>query len=200
MQPSRRTWMAIGLLICGLGLIIIAGLSEVGLAPSEAPPPPGIAAWQPMTLPAATVTRVDGGAVDLHDLRGKVLILNFWASWCPPCHEEFPELVQLAVDFPDDVVLVAISNDEGKGDLIGFLQTFPEAMRRNLRRSNVIIGWDRSLELTQNTFGIIRLPETIIVDPAGHMVRKVVGAEAWKDGAMATYIAGLLQTRTANTP
>ena len=59
--------------------------------------------------------------VSLHDLRGKVVVLNFWATWCPPCVEEMPSLVKMQSDLKDRVVVLAVSVDEDERTYHSFL-------------------------------------------------------------------------------
>ena len=62
--------------------------------------------------------------VSLHDLRGKVVVLNFWATWCPPCVEEMPSLVKMQSDLKDRVVVLAVSVDEDERTYHSFLKKY----------------------------------------------------------------------------
>jgi len=65
------------------------------------------------TAPAFTLERYGGGRVSLDQLRGKVVLLNFWATWCPPCVQEMPALVRLAHEYePQGLVLLAVNRDD----------------------------------------------------------------------------------------
>ena len=78
--------------------------------------------------PDFTVEMIDGSKVALSELRGKVVLLNFWATWCPPCREEIPELISIRKAYPaDKVVIVGISLDSDRGKL----ESFAEAMNFN---------------------------------------------------------------------
>jgi thiol-disulfide isomerase/thioredoxin len=75
-------------------------------------PPPHLAPGEP--APDVRVERLVGGALQLSALRGKVVVLDFWATWCPPCRAELPWLLRLARRYePRGVVLVAMNQDEG---------------------------------------------------------------------------------------
>lgn len=114
-----------------------------------------------------------GEDIRLSDFKGKVVILNFWASWCDPCVEEFPSLMKLVDRFNGEVVLVAVSADRERGELDNFLQTF-----KAVDHPGVVVLWDQSLEIAKS-FGTVTLPETYIIDRDMKLVRKVVGIEDW---------------------
>src|SRR4029079_10972301 len=59
-----------------------------------------------------TVTGLDGRSISLADLRGKVVLVNFWATWCPPCRAEIPDLIKLQNKYRDKLVVLGISEDE----------------------------------------------------------------------------------------
>ncbi|WP_141593258.1 MULTISPECIES: TlpA disulfide reductase family protein [unclassified Myxococcus] len=66
------------------------------------------------TAPAMEMARHGGGTMKLEDLKGQVVMLDFWATWCPPCREEMPALVKLAKEYePQGLVFVAASRDDG---------------------------------------------------------------------------------------
>jgi len=78
------------------------------------------------TAPAFTLESLDGKTVTLADFRGKVVFLDFWASWCPPCKKEMPEIAKLAKKFsPSGLAVVAISVDKKKEHAKAFISTVP---------------------------------------------------------------------------
>lgn len=80
------------------------------------------------TAPAFTLESLDGKAVSLSDFRGRVVFLDFWASWCPPCKKEMPEIAALAGKFsPSDLAVVAVSVDKKKEHAKAFISTVPGA-------------------------------------------------------------------------
>jgi len=135
--------------------------------------------------PAFTLRLFAGGALDTRTLRGKVLVINFWASWCyPACYEEAPRLQRVWQRFKDkDVVVIGVNIQDREGPAREFIrqfgQTFPNGMDRTGR-----ISID---------FGVYGVPETYIVDEDGLVVAKYVGAvpEEW----MVEHIQRLLRGR-----
>src|ERR1700744_3029922 len=107
--------------------------------------------------------------VSLSQYRGKVVVLNFWASWCPPCLEEFPSLIDLQRRMPN-VVGLAVSFD-----------TDANAYRQYVA-DNHITGITTILDLSQQSnhaFDTTRPPETYIIDAHGISRRKFIGAQDW---------------------
>lgn len=112
------------------------------------------------------VIRDDAQTVRLHDYRGKVVVLNFWASWCAPCIEEFPSLIQLQHDMPNDVVVLAVAFDTDEASYHQFLQD------NNL---SGILTIDDLNDVSNHAFGTYRPPETYIIDRTGMIRRKFIG-------------------------
>lgn len=109
----------------------------------------------------------------LADRGGKILIINFWASWCAPCVEEIPSLVKLSKELPGRIEIIAISGDTNVDEINIFLKSFPE-----FKGNNIHVVWDEKLRHSK-TFGVARLPESFIYDGKGNFVRKVVGSIPW---------------------
>ncbi len=119
--------------------------------------------------------------VSLKQYRGKIVVLNFWASWCPPCLEEFPSLIDLQRRMPN-VVVLAVSFD-----------TDANAYRQYVA-DNRIDGITTILDLSQqsnNAFDTTRPPETYIIDSRGVVVRKFIGAQDWTSPEIMNYLRNL---------
>jgi cytochrome c biogenesis protein CcmG, thiol:disulfide interchange protein DsbE len=130
---------------------------------------------------AEDFTVQDGGKlVRLADYRGKVVLLNFWASWCGPCIQETPALVELHHERPD-LAIVAISIDEDPGAYQRFLQRFHVDY-------TTVRDPDQKVAKVYGTDG---WPETYIIDRQGVLRRKVVGDPDWSSPEMRAYLQGL---------
>ena len=81
---------------------------------------PGARARTNSAAPNFLLPDYDKQAVRLDDYQGKTVFVNFWASWCGPCAEEMPDIVRIAKNFPDDVVVIAINRGESKGTAQGW--------------------------------------------------------------------------------
>ena len=103
------------LILAGL-LLVFAGIVYVSLTGSMVPSRPPTGEWQNGRDQKAddfTLSTLDGGTIRLSDLRGKVVAVNFWATWCAPCREEVPALVRLQDEYRRrGVVIVGVSIDE----------------------------------------------------------------------------------------
>jgi cytochrome c biogenesis protein CcmG, thiol:disulfide interchange protein DsbE len=111
------------------------------------------------------------GASRLADLRGKVVILNFWASWCPPCLEETQSLnkLQQQISSKGGVVL-GVSVDEDKA-----------AYQKFLVDNHVIFPtYDDVSKKSAADYGTSMYPETYLIDRSGHLARKIVGPQNWQ--------------------
>jgi len=127
------------------------------------------------------VIRDGAQTVSLRAYRGKTVVLNFWASWCPPCLEEFPSLMQLQRDMPN-VVVLAVSFD-----------TDAAAYRQYLV-DNHITGITTIIDLSQKSnlaFDTTRPPETYIIDGHGIIRRKFIGAQDWTSPEIVNYLRNL---------
>lgn len=128
------------------------------------------------TVPAFTFTDRAGKERTIGDFAGRVVVLNFWASWCAPCVVEFPHLLQLARDNPERVVLLLLSSDHDAAAMERFLTRQPTT---DIERDNVVIALDPDGAITRDLFQTYRLPETILIDGAGRMRHKLIGAD-WR--------------------
>lgn len=122
--------------------------------------------------PAADFTfeTLDGESHRLSDLKGKVIVLNFWASWCAPCVIEFPQMIALADATRNNSVFVFVSQDDTIEDIRIFLKKhIPQAP------DNVLIARDSNKHIAQTLYQTYKLPETYIIDPAFSIRKKIIG-------------------------
>jgi peroxiredoxin len=132
-------------------------------------------------LAAPDFTISDGSTtVHLASYRGSVVLLNFWATWCTPCVQEIPSLLQLHHDRPD-LAILAVSIDEN-----------PEAYSRFLIRHNVDLTTVRDPDQkAAQLFHTEAWPETYIIDRKGFIRRKVVGPQDWNSPEIRAYLKSL---------
>jgi len=131
--------------------------------------------------PDFTVKDADREAT-LSNLRGKVVVLNFWATWCPPCVEEMPSLVQMQSRLKDKgVIVLAVSVDADES-----------AYHRFLKDHNVNLLTVRDPDQKSNTlYGTIRYPETYVIDRDGVVRRKFIGAVDWNSQEITDFLTKL---------
>lgn len=138
-------------------------------------------------LPDLAFTDIKGATRTFTGLQGKVVIVNFWTSWCAPCIVEMPQLLDIARNNPDGVVLILISADFEKSAAIGFFDT-----RKLAVPANAVIVWDEGKRISKDAFGTVRYPETILVDRNGIMRHKIAGAIDWTAPGIRSDIEALL--------
>ncbi len=102
------------------------------------------------------------------------MLLNFWASWCAPCREEFPELISAVRWSKGRLALLAVSNDSSLKDIRAFLNDMKKAGVK-WDQQDIYIIWDREFELS-GTFHVAKWPETFILSAQRSMVKKQAGA------------------------
>jgi thiol-disulfide isomerase/thioredoxin len=119
-------------------------------------------------------------SADLSKLRGHVVLLNLWASWCAPCVEELPSLLALQHEMPD-IVVVAISMDQDE-----------DAYRSFLARNHVDFLTIRDPSARINAlYGTAQIPETYVIDRNGILRRKFVSAQNWTSPDIVKYLRKL---------
>jgi len=134
------------------------------------------------TAPDFSVPALPSGSVDLKSYRGQIVVLNLWATWCPPCVEETPSLVQFAEKMKaHGVVVLGISVDDDAKALQDFVQ-------ENHISYPVGRDPDRSLSARYGTF---QFPETYILDRRGRVAEKVIGPTDWDDARIQNFVQDL---------
>ena len=121
----------------------------------------------PEPLPPFLARDLDGNIVSTAAMKGKVVLVNFWATWCPPCREEIPELVKLQDTYKNQLQIIGVSEDE---------DVPPEAVRSFARGMHVnypLVIVSRELE--KEFGGVPALPTSFIVSKEGGVVQKHVG-------------------------
>ena len=133
-----------------------------------------------------TLPLVGGDKLRLSAQRGKVVLINFWATWCPPCREEMPAMERLwQQQKGQGLVLVAVSVDTDTKKVKPYLDehklTFP-------------VGLDPKMDLA-NAYGVRAVPSSFVVDRQGHLTAIALGPREWDNDASHSLIEGLLRSR-----
>ena len=106
------------------------------------------------------------------------MVLNFWATWCPPCVEEMPSLVQLQKQLGDKITILAVSEDADDA-----------AYKQFVHDHNVDLLTVRDVaQKTNEVYGTFKFPETYIIDRKGTVVRKFIGATDWTSPDIVAYL------------
>jgi thiol-disulfide isomerase/thioredoxin len=120
----------------------------------------------PAAVPALAMRDLDGRSLSSADWRGKVVIVNFWATWCPPCRAEIPDLVALQNKYRDRLLIIGVSQDEGSVEVV---KQFVAAHQMNYP---VVM---MTPEIDQAFPGIRALPTSFILDRESRVVQRHVG-------------------------
>jgi cytochrome c biogenesis protein CcmG, thiol:disulfide interchange protein DsbE len=131
---------------------------------------------------------LDGKPTHFSELRGKVVVLNFWGSWCPPCIEEAPGLNRLQKHIaPRNALILGVAADEDAAAYQKFLQD--QAIGYPTYRDPATK--DNRSPIAQS-YGTSMYPETYIIDRHGKIARKIIGFQQWDSPEMLAYFDSLL--------
>jgi peroxiredoxin len=150
---------SIGVLFAGLGFVLTGVMTQPEVRAGD-------------RAPEFSIVGENGKTFTRDDFGGKVLVLNFWATWCPPCVAEMPSLNEFHRQLqPDGVVVLAVSVDKNE-----------RAMREFVERYGLqfAIARDADAEMPA-AFGTFRYPETYIIDSRGRVLEKLISEQDWAD-------------------
>ena len=134
--------------------------------------------------------KVDGTQPDLEALRGRIVVINFWASWCPPCMEEMPSLLKAMKRYRDSTSLIAVGEDSALKDAKTFLSLFPLAKEANV---NVIFDGQRKWS---EQFGVHQFPETFVFDRNLKLVEHFAGKVDFSSPEFEVFFKKIIGTKT----
>ena len=169
------------------GLLITAACAA---APARAAIPPAVpvmtAIMPARPAPDFTLRDIDGKAHHLADYRGKVVLVNFWATWCPPCRAEMPSIERLYASMKGKpFVILALDQGESVDNVFAFMgqlapsPTFPVLL-------------DPKSQVA-HAFGVMGIPSTYLIDEQGHIVAKAIGGRDYDTAAMRSLVSRLMR-------
>jgi thiol-disulfide isomerase/thioredoxin len=163
----------------------IAAMFLCAAVPAAAEPPQTLT---PVTggeiAPALALDIVDGGKLKLSDLRGKVVVVNFWATWCPPCRREMPSLERLkGLMQGEPFEIVAINAGEDEDEIAEFRGTIKPALTFRF-------ALDPKAEALK-AFSVTGLPATFVIDRQGQVAYRALGARMFDDPAIVGILSAL---------
>jgi len=162
-----------------IGLILAGGILLAFAFPSYRQGEPSLAGRKA----AEFNFQLAGQPAHLKDLHGKVVLLDFWASWCPPCLEEAASLNQLQQDISQrGGVILAISEDEDQAAYEKFIQD---------NHVNFPTYRDPTKKIKES-YGTVMIPEAYLIDRQGKIARKIVGGQNWQSPEVMASINTLL--------
>jgi thiol-disulfide isomerase/thioredoxin len=135
-------------------------------------------------MPPFSLTTLDGRSVHSKDLKGKVVLLNFWATWCGPCKEEMPSLERLRRQFtPQEFALLTVTTDLQREGIKLFLSHLGLGLP-------VLLDEDKE---TSAAFMVRGLPTTVLIGQDGTVIGRAVGPRDWDSPDAIALVASLLR-------
>jgi len=133
------------------------------------------------SAPSFSVTTDTGRKISTSDFGGKILVVNFWATWCPPCISELPSLNQMAAEVKGPgVVVLGIRVDKDKAAY----DTFPKKVKLNFETSR-----DPAADISSE-YGTFKYPETYVINRDGKVLEKFIADQPWTDPAIIARLKG----------
>lgn len=169
MLARRIALAALGFVLVAAAVVAMVRYTHRVEANLAKPPAPGESVKllkERTDVPPFTATDVTGKPVSIGALRGKVVLINFWATWCPPCREEIPSLIELQKKYKGQLQIVGIAQDSGSAaDVRQFMQA------NGMNYPSVL----STPEIEKLFPGVYALPTTFVLDRDGRVAQKHVG-------------------------
>lgn len=184
-EQNRKQWIVVGAVALVLAALVGAGwLARDRFLPVEV----GTGA------PEVAATGMDGQPVKLSQLRGQVVLLNVWATWCPPCREEMPSMERLHRELSGEglkIVAVSVDAKPGETDADGRPGGDVDAFAREMGLTFTL--WQQPSGEIQRAYRTTGVPETFLIGKDGVIRKKVIGATEWDSEANVELIRRLLK-------
>jgi peroxiredoxin len=181
LKTSIQSVLLIFLIIAGVGIIVLlqtkdsyfdlSGTSRINKG---------------VPAPEFTLPDLDGNMVNLADYKGKIVLLNIWATWCPPCVEEMPSMEKLYQELKDeDFEILAVSIDVSGGNVVA------PFMKKHQLSFAALTDTQGTLKNLYQTTGV---PESFIIGKDGIIAEKIIGPRDWATPEVINYFRNLIQT------
>ena len=179
-QKPTSIYIPYALLVAALFSVFIVALNKVDLRPGEVEYPA-----EAFIAPEFELPTLQGGKVKLSDYRGKVLFINFWATWCATCKVEMPSMEKLYQRFREyDFEMLTISVDKDLSLISPFIKEY------NLSFPVLL---DPDSKVAKRDYKTTGVPETFVVDKNGIIVHKAIGPRDWANDETMEAFAQLIQ-------
>lgn len=144
---------------------------------------------KPFAAPDFTLRSDEGKTYRLADFRGKVVVLNFWATWCPPCRREMPSMERAYAPLKKDgIEILAVNVGETEEAIFAFSGRYPVKFPLLMDRDAKVV----------DQYHVTGLPTTYIIDPAGMVTYSAIGGREWDSPAIMKILRDLRKTATTS--
>jgi peroxiredoxin len=172
--------LLIFLFIIGAGIIVLLQTKDSSFNLSGSPP-----LEKDVPAPDFTLPDLDGKMVSLADYKGKVILLNIWATWCPPCVEEMPSMEKLYQELKEEgFEILAVSVDASGAKVV------TPFMKKHKLSFPALTDTGGAVKSIYQTTGI---PESFIIDKDGIIVEKIIGPRDWAATGAISFFRNLIQ-------
>ena len=173
--------LLIFLIVAGVGIIVLLQTKDSAFDLSGNP-----RVNKGELAPAFTLPGLDGNMVSLADYKGKIVLLNIWATWCPPCVAEMPSMEKLYQELKDeDFEILAVSIDVTGSKIVA------PFMKKHKLSFPALTDTQGTIKNLYQTTGV---PESFIIDKNGVIAEKVIGPREWATPDVINYFRNLIQT------
>jgi peroxiredoxin len=177
-KANRSLKIAFCLLPFAICLLLFAAVN------AQPPSPYAVEKLSGQKAPDFTLKDINGNQVSLSSFKGKVVLLNFWATWCPPCRAEMPSMNKLQQMLKNKgLVIIAISTDSRIDEPKYFIKQNPV---------DFTVLHDSNLKVSRNLYKVFMMPTTFLIDKKGVIVEKYFGEQDWTDPDIIKEIEALL--------
>jgi peroxiredoxin len=166
---KRKIWIVIIIGIVGFGYAWSSGLLDI----SKKKPPRMVCIADGLNTPSFTLLNLKGEQVSFSEFKGKVILLDFWATWCPPCRKEIPSLNELYLQYKKDgFVVIGISLDrQGREEVQKFIEKYKVEYVNLMGDDEVVEAFNNIPEIGP----IQGIPVTFLINRKGEICRRFVG-------------------------
>ena len=139
---------------------------------------------KPFVAPDFRLKDENGKVIRLSDFRGQVVVLNFWATWCPPCREEMPSMERAHQKIKGEkIAIIAVNVGEDEDTVFGFTGQHPLTFPLPLDTDGSVV----------DQYPVVGLPTTFIIDPSGKATHQAVGGRRWDDDKLLNQLRAMLK-------
>ena len=178
---NLQSLMLIFLIVAGIGIIVLLQTKDSSFDLSGTP-----RVTKGVPAPAFSLPGLDGNMVNLDDYKGKIVLLNIWATWCPPCVAEMPSMEKLYQELKEEnFEILAVSIDVSGSNVVA------PFMKKHRLSFPALTDTQGTIKDLYQTTGV---PESFILDKDGIIAEKVIGPREWATPEVINYFRNMIQT------